>query len=301
MNSLLIDGNSLMYRAYYGSAYSPAGVLKNSKGQAVNAVLTFNKMIERIIKAYPANNILIAFDAGKKTRRHEKLESYKAGRASTPPELITQFPIAKEMLDLMGIKRFEMQGIEADDIIATAAFKLASEGRQAMIVSSDRDLFQMVSDKITIIVPQNGAKPDLIMTPENFVEVYGVLPHQVADLKGIMGDTSDNLEGVKGIGEKGAMKLIADHGSLEGIYENIASLTPSVQQKLNDSREMAFLCKELATLDRHVELPFDLVETAYKGEVSEELIEFFKLHELNSLVKRYQTEVKEKVLHNIIF
>lgn len=300
MNSLLIDGNSLLYRAYYGSSYSPAGILTNSKGQAVNAVLTFNKMIERIIKAYPANNILIAFDAGKKTRRHEKLASYKAGRASTPPELISQFPIAKKMLDLMGIKRLELEGIEADDIIATAANRLALEGRQTMIVSSDRDLFQMVSEKITVIVPQNGSKPDLIMTPDNFLEIYGVNPSQVADLKGIMGDASDNLEGVKGIGEKGAIKLIKEYGSLEGIYENISAFSASIQQKLNESKQMAFLCKELATLDKMVELPFDLVELSYLPSVSSELIEFYKYYELNSLVKKFENEVKEKIFHNII-
>lgn len=300
MKSLLIDGNSLLYRAYYGSSYSPAGILTNSKGQAVNAVLTFNKMIERIIKTYPADNILVAFDAGKKTRRHDKLASYKAGRASTPPELITQFPIAKQMLDLMGIKRLELEGIEADDIIATAAFKLASEGRYVMIVSSDRDLFQMVSDMITVIVPQNGAKPDLIMHPENFVEVYGVNPSQVTDLKGIMGDTSDNLEGVKGIGEKGAIKLIKEYNSLEGIYEKIDSLSASVQQKLINSKEMAFLCKELATLDKNVDLPFKLSEISYVHKVSSELIEFYKFHELNSLVKKFENVVEEKILHNII-
>ena len=233
-------------------------------------------------------------------KTHEKLESYKAGRASTPAELITQFPIAKQMLDLMGIKRYEFQGIEADDIIATIAHRLDKENRQVRIVSSDRDLFQMVTNNISIIVPQNGSKPDLIMTTENFEELYGCKPSQVPDLKGIMGDPSDNLEGVKGIGEKGALKLIYDYQSLEGIYENISSLSTSLQTKLNDSKQMAFLCKELATLDREVELPFDLSEIKYTYHVTEELIKFFKEHELNSLVKKYEADVQVDLFHNII-
>lgn len=299
MKTILIDGNSLMYRAYFGTAYS--GVMKNSSGTPVNAILTFHNMIFRIIQNYNPTHILVAFDAGKKTRRHEKLASYKAGRASTPPELIIQFPLAKKMLDLMGIARKELSEIEADDIIASMASKLQEDDNQVMIVSSDRDLFQMVSKQVSIVVPQNSSKPDLVVTNDNFLEVFGCYPYQVPDLKAIMGDSSDNLDGVKGIGEKGALKLVNEFGSLEKIYENIDSFSDSVKTKLINSKEMAFLCKELATLDRNVELELSHSDLKYSNKISQELIDYFMNLEINSLVKKYKHLVDKKILGNIVF
>lgn len=301
MKVLLIDGNSLMYRGYYGSAYSPAGVLKNSSGTPVNAILTFNNMISRLVSTYKPTHVLVAFDAGKKTRRHEKLASYKAGRSATPPELIIQFPLTKQMLDLMGVARKEITGVEADDIIASMAEKLSKENHDVFIVSSDRDLFQMVSENVSMIVPQNVPKPDLIVNKNNFLEVFGCEPCQVPDLKAIMGDSSDNLEGVKGIGEKGALKLISEHKTLENIYQNIESFSDSIKNKLISSKDMAFLCKELATLDKNVDLELDLNSLSYFGNISNELINYFKDLELNSLVKKYEPLATKKILDNIVF
>ena len=281
---LLIDGNSLTYRAYFGSAFGPRGILTTSKGVPINAVLTLYRMINKAIRQYKPTKILIAFDAGSKTKRHEKLESYKGGRSKTPDELIQQFPIVKEMIGLMGIKHHEIPLIEADDIIATLA-KQHSDKAHVTVHSSDKDLLQLVDTNIDVSLPQNGGAPNVVVTTENFFEKYGYTPEQVKDMKGIVGDPSDNLPGVKGIGEKGALKLIDEYGTLENIYANIDQYTESVANKLRNSKDIAYLCKELATLEFDIELPYSYEELDYKNEISDKLIDFFGKYELNSLIQ----------------
>ena len=283
---LLIDGNSIVYRAFYGSAYGPAGIMTNSKGFPVNAISTFNRMITKSISMYEPSHVFVAFDAGKQTFRHEKLESYKGGRQSTPPELIQQFPEVKKMLGLMGIKSYEIKNIEADDIIGTLS-KNFSEFSEVLVLSSDKDLHQLVKERVTVIAPQNGPKPDKILNITNFFIETGMYPIQVPDFKGIVGDASDNLPGVKGIGLKGAIKLLDQYDTLEGVYENMGDLTPKMQEKLVESKEMAFLCKELATLKFDVEVPYTFDEMKWNNDVSTELIDFFRDHEIHSLVNRY--------------
>ena len=290
---LLIDGNSLTYRAYFASAFSPAGILTTKDGTAVNAVLTLNMMFNKLFREYKPTHILVAFDAGKKTFRHEKLESYKGGRNKTPSELIKQFPLVKEMLDKWGIKHFEVNNIEADDIIATLAKKHNHE-IQVSVVSSDKDLYQLVQENVEIIVPQNGSKPNKILNTRNFIETQGYRPDQVIDIKGLVGDPSDNLPGVKGVGEKGATKLLSKYDTLEGVYENIDEQTPSLKNKLIESKKMAFLCKEIATLFYEVDVPFTLSEMKFTGQITQELIDFFKEYELNSLVRRFESKIVDK-------
>ncbi|MCK5866992.1 MAG: hypothetical protein KAG14_01195 [Mycoplasmataceae bacterium] len=280
---LLIDGNSLTYRAYFGSAFGPQGILTTSNGTPVNAVLTLYRMINKAINQYKPTKILIAFDAGSKTKRHEKLKTYKGGRSKTPDELIQQFPIVKEMITLMGIKHHEIPLIEADDIIATLA-KRHNDKAHVTVHSSDKDLLQLVDENIDISLPQNRGAPNIIVTIKNFFDKYGYTPEQVKDIKGIVGDPSDNLPGVKGIGEKGAIKLINEYGTLENIYENIDKYTESVSNKLKTSKDIAYLCKELATLEFDIQLPYSYEDLDFKNVISEELNEFFRKYELNSLV-----------------
>lgn len=289
---LLIDGNSLTYRAYYGSAYSPRGILKTSDGTAVNAVLTLNRMLIKAFKQYEPTHVLIAFDAGPKTVRHDKLDSYKAGRQKTPDELIQQFPLVKEMIAKMGIKHYELDQIEADDIIASLADKYASTS-EVVVMSSDKDLFQLVQENVSIAVPQNGAKPNDSIVISEFFERFGYNPDQVKDMKGLVGDSSDNLPGVKGMGPKGALKLIQEYKTLEGIYENIDKITGATKDKLIASKDMALLCKDLATLIYDIEVPYEFEEMKYDGSISEGLISFFEKYELNSLVKAYGQKVKK--------
>ncbi len=285
---LLIDGNSLTYRGYYATAHSPAGILTSSNGTPVNAVLSMCNMLSSILFQEKPTHVLIAFDAGKKTRRHELLSDYKGGRSKTPEELITQFPIIKEMVELMGIKWYELSGWEADDIIATMATQASEAEFDVKILSSDKDLLQLVDKNTEVFFNNKGVKDLKKINESNFFELMGHNPDQVVDFKGIMGDPSDNLEGVKGIGKVGANKLIEKYGSLENIYENIEEITGATKDKLIASQKLAILCKQIATLNREVEVPFTLKETTYNFHITEELINFFKKYELNSLIKRFE-------------
>ncbi len=298
---LLIDGNSLTYRAFYGSAYGPRGILKTSDETPINAVLTLNKMLEKAFRQYKPTHLLIAFDAGPKTFRHEKLDSYKAGRRKTPEELIVQFPLVKEMITKMGIVHYEMDSIEADDIIATLAKKYASNDTEVVVMSSDRDLFQLVDKNISVAVPQNGNKANTSITIDNFFEIHSYNPNQVKDIKGLVGDSSDNLPGVVGIGPKGAVKLISKYHSLENIYENIEEIKGSIQTKLIKDKKMALLCKEIATLKYDVEVPYSFEKMIYEQTISDDFKDFLVKYELFSLIKQYDITIEnkeEEKIHN---
>ncbi len=289
---LLIDGNSLTYRAYFGSAFSPQGILTNADGIPINAVLTLNSMLNKAIRNYEPTHVFVAFDAGKVTERHSKLESYKAGRKKTPAELLQQMPIVKEMIAKMGINHYEIPGIEADDIIGTLA-TIYRKDLEVLVLSSDKDLLQLVQENVSVILPQNGAKPDKFVTIGDFYDLYGYNPSQVVDIKGLVGDASDNLPGVKGIGEKGAVKLLTQCLTLEGVYDKMSEHTPKIQEKLQASKDMAFLCKDLATLVVDLELPYTLDSLAFGNVITPGLMGFFKDYGLKSLIRRFENEVTE--------
>lgn len=294
---LLIDGNSITYRAFFATAMSPAGIMRNSKGTPINAVLALSRMLVKVIDTYKPTHVLVAFDAGKKTKRHDKLESYKAGRAKTPEELIIQFPIVKKMLDLMGIKHFETSEIEADDIIGSIATQHCND-IDVLVLSSDRDMLQLVNETTTVIIPQSGAKDDIIVSYTSFKEMYGYMPHQVTDMKGLVGDSSDNLPGVAGIGPKGALKLLDEYESLENIYNNIDKITGSTKVKLETHKEMALLCKEIATIFRDIEVPFALDDLSFEWDITDTLISFYRELETNSLVTFFLKKQKETLVRN---
>lgn len=282
-NILLIDGNSITYRAYYANANSPQGILTNSKGQPVNAILILNRVIRKTIQNYKPSHILIAFDAGSKTFRHKEMAEYKSGRSKTPEELLFQIPLVKEMINLMGIKHFELDLIEADDIIATIAKKYSNEYK-INILSSDKDLLQLVSKNINVIQPQNGNKKDKIVNLENFEKINGHKPSQVTDFKGLVGDSSDSLPGVKGLGPKTANKLLEKFHNIENIYKNIENINGSLKEKLIEDQEMANKCKKLATLKFDVDIPYEINDLEFKNKTIEKLINFYKKYELSSLV-----------------
>lgn len=294
---LLIDGNSITYRAFFATAMSPAGIMRNSKGTPINAVLALSRMLVRVIDTYKPSHVLVAFDAGKKTKRHDKLESYKAGRAKTPDDLIVQFPIVKKMLDLMGIKHFEASEIEADDIIGSIATQHCND-IEVLVLSSDRDMLQLVNESTAVVIPQSGAKEDLIITHTNFLENFGYHPTQVTDMKGLVGDSSDNLPGVAGIGPKGALKLLEEYKSLENIYINIDKITGSTKVKLETHKEMALLCKEIATIFKDIHVPFSLQDLIFEWNITETLIDFYRELELNSLVTFFTKKQKETIVRN---
>lgn len=255
---VLVDGNNLLFRSYYATAYQ-GNFMKNSKGFPTNALYGFVNMINKIIHEENPEYMMVAFDKGK-TFRHDKYEDYKAGRIEMPSELKAQFPVAKKILTNLGIKWFEIDNYEADDIVGTLAKMIDEEtDYQGLIVSSDKDLLQLISDKL--VMKMLKTKDYVMMTKETFYETYGLTPDKMIDIKALQGDSSDNIHGVKGIGEKTALKLLQEYGSLEGIYDNLAYLKTSVATKLINDREKAFESKDLVTIYKDVPLGFGLEDT----------------------------------------
>ena len=281
---ILVDGNNLLFRSYYATAYT-GNMMKNSKGFPTNGLYGFINMMNRIIKEEDPQYILVAFDKGK-TFRHDKYEVYKAGRQAMPDELKLQFPVAKELLGAMGIKYFEIDNYEADDIIGTMS-KIVDEEDEfiATIVSSDKDLLQLISDEVTVKLLKSN--DHIMMTPEVFRETYKVDPIRMIDLKALMGDSSDNIPGVKGIGEKTAISLIEKYGSLENLYNNLDSVTGKTKEKLELDRENAFMSYDIATIFREVPIPFSLADCKYEGIKRDELFKFLEELEMPSLIRKY--------------
>ena len=294
---VLIDGNNLMFRSYYATAYA-GNLMKNSKGFVTNALYGFANMMNKIIHEEEFSYILVAFDKGK-TFRHDTYSLYKAGRIETPADLKNQFPKAKEMLDAMGIKWYETDGYEADDIIGTLSKIATDNDYETLIVSSDRDLLQLINDKVTVKLLKT--KDYIMMTKDAFVSEYNLEPIKIIDLKGLQGDKSDNIPGVKGIGEKTALKLLQDYGSLENIYVNIDKIKGKVKENLINYKDDAFASKQLATIYKEVPLDFTLEDTLYRG-ANDNLKSFYEDLEFYSFIKNIKVDkdITEPVV-NIIY
>lgn len=289
---ILVDGNNLLFRSYYATAYS-GNFMKNSKGFPTNALYGFTNMINKIINDEKPEYMLVAFDKGK-TFRHDKYEDYKAGRIQMPDELKMQFPIAKDLLTYMGIKWFEIDNYEADDIVGTLAKKIDEQDGiyEALIVSSDKDLLQLISDNVTVKMLKT--KDYIMMTPDSFFDIYGVTPDKMIDIKALQGDASDNIHGVKGIGEKTALKLLQEYGSLEGIYENIDNIKGSVKDKLINDKAKAFESKDLVTIYKEVPLGFDIEDTIIKDNDIVSLKKTYEELEFYSLLKNISLPKKQE-------
>ena len=291
---ILVDGNNLLFRSFYATAYQGV-IMKNSKGFPTNALYGFINMMNKIVKEENPSYILVAFDKGK-TFRHDKYESYKAGRAAMPDELKLQFPKAKEVLDTMGIKHFEIDNYEADDIIGTLSKKVEEEEDFiGTIISSDKDLLQLISDEVVVKLLKSN--DHIMMTKEEFRNTYQVDPIHMIDLKALMGDSSDNIPGVKGIGEKTAINLLSKYGSLDGVYENIDNISGKTKEKLEQDKENAYMSYDLATIYREVPLGFSLEDCKYNGVKEEELKKELEELEFYSLLKKMNfsnTEVEEE-------
>ena len=245
---LLIDGNSLMYRAYFSTAYS-GRLMQTKAGFVTNALHGFISMMSKVEKDFDYTHILVAFDAGKKTFRNDLLESYKAGRSEMPDDLRSQIPVIKKYLDLMGIHRHEIENFEADDIIGSMAqIGCDASFTKIDIISGDKDLLQLVNDCVTVYITRKGVTELESYTPAEIMEKYQTTPDKMTDLKGMMGDPSDNLPGIPGIGEKTAIKLLGRFGSLEALLERTDELKGKQKEKVENNKEMARLCKEMATI-----------------------------------------------------
>ncbi len=290
---ILVDGNNLLFRSYYATSYSGV-IMRNSKGFPTNALYGFINMMNKIIEEEKPNYILVAFDKGK-TFRHEKYKDYKAGRREMPEELKLQFPKAKEILDTMGIKHFEIDNYEADDIIGTLA-KIVDEENKfiATIISSDKDLLQLISNEVEVKLLKT--KGSIRFDEETFKEYYGTTPIHMIDLKALMGDASDNISGVKGIGEKTAITLLKKYGSLDEIYNNLENIGGKTAEKLETGKEDAYTSFDLATIYREVPIPFALEDCIYQGLNTEEYIAILRELEFKSLLKKISVSIDNTVL-----
>lgn len=297
---ILVDGNNLLFRSYYATAYN-GNFMKNSKGFPTNALFGFSNMINKIILEEKPTYILVAFDKGK-TFRHEKYNEYKAGRIEMPDELRLQFPIAKKLLELMGIKYYEIENYEADDIIGTFSKFCDNTKYTGTIISSDKDLLQLITDSVDIKLLKS--KDYIRYNPESFYEEYKIKPINIIDLKSLMGDSSDNIKGVKGIGEKTALKLLQEYKTLNGIYENIDKISGKIKEKLIDGKNDAYISYELATIVTNVPIEISIDDIKYKGnqaglnDLYEEL-EFYSFLKKDKVEKEVTKPFDVKIIKNI--
>ncbi len=280
---ILVDGNNLLFRSYYATAYT-GNLMQNSKGFPTNAIYGFVNMINKIITEEEPKYIIVAFDKGK-TFRHEQYDFYKQGRSETPEELKVQFPIAKDILNAMGIKYYECDNYEADDIIGTfARYCDEEEDFIGTIVSSDKDLLQLISPDIDMKLLKQ--KDYIRYNEQTFFEDYGIPPKQVVDLKALMGDPSDNIPGVKGVGEKTALKLLQQYKTLDGVYEHIDEIKGKLHEKLVDDKENAYMSYEIATIVRDVPMEISIPDIKYRGNDVEKLNDIYEELEFYSLLKK---------------
>ena len=286
---VLVDGNNLLFRSYYATAYT-GNIMRNRDGFPTNGLYGFVNMINKIVAEENPKYMMVAFDIGK-TFRHEKYKDYKGGRRETPEDLKVQFPIAKKILTAMGIKYLECEGYEADDIIGTISSWCDKDPEyEALIVSSDKDLLQLISDET--VVKLLKPKDYIMMDKATFIQTYGFEPIKMIDLKALMGDASDNIPGVKGIGEKTAIKLLTQYGSLDGIYENIDNIKGSTHEKLVTGNEDAYYSKELVTIYREVPLNITWDDLLYGDENTNELIQLYNELNFYSLLKKASSNKK---------
>ena len=287
---ILMDGNSIAFRAFYGLP-----LLTNQSGLHTNAIFGYARLLEKIIKEEEPDYFLVAFDAGKSTFRHKQYTEYKGGRQKTPPELGEQFAPIRQLIDTYGIKRFEHEDYEADDIIGTWT-KLADEEKfETIVITGDKDLTQLASDYTKVYITKKGVTDIEVYTPEHVSEVYdGLKPLQIIDLKGLMGDKSDNIPGVPGVGEKTAVKLLKEYDSVENVLDNLDNITgKKLNENLTNNKETALMSKALATIYRDMTFDFDLEDLKFTSEDSKEKYDLFKELEFNSMLDNMEASEAE--------
>ena len=288
--AILIDGNNLLFRSYYATAYN-GNLMKNSKGFPTNALFGFVNMLNKIINEEKPEYIMVAFDTGHNFRK-DLCDTYKDGRIETPNDLKIQFPEAKKICTLLGIKYIECDNYEADDIIGTFA-RMADEDKNynATIISSDKDLLQLISDEVDVKLLKQ--KDYILMNEQTFFEHYGIKPIRMIDLKALMGDPSDNIPGVKGIGEKTALSLLVKYDTLDNLYNHLDELTPKTKEKLLNDKESAFFSYKLATIYKTIDFDYTFESIKYNKPDITGLIEKYKELEFNSFLKNLSVNNEE--------
>lgn len=279
---IVVDANSLIHRAFH--ALPP---FKTKNGELVNAVYGFYSILINILTRIKPDYIAICFDVKKKTFRHEIYKEYKGKRVKAPDELYAQFDRIKEILGVLEFPIFQQEGFEADDVIATVADKVEKDPNiNVYVVTSDKDALQLVNDQTFVVSPAKGGTDNKIYDPEAVFERFGLTPDQIIDFKAIMGDNSDNIPGVVGIGEKGATNLLQKYQTLDGIYENLEEITGAIHTKLEEQKEGAYFSQKLVTLVHDVPIEFDLEKTEYNPEDFKRGMPLFEELEFRSLIGR---------------
>lgn len=282
---IILDGNSVMFRAYYATAYT-GNLMQARSGLYTNAIYGFVNMIQHILQTEDMTNIFVAFDKGKKTLRHQTYSEYKSGRSATPEEFLMQIPYIKEYLDVLGIKHLELDDYEADDIVGSMAYLAKDKFDEVMVVSGDKDLLQLAKDNIHVYLTKKGLTDLECYTEENFKSLMGIESSQMVDYKGLIGDNSDNLPGVPGVGPKTAAKLLDQYGSLEGIINNLDNLSGKLKENISTYKEQALRSKTLATLYLDVDLEYSVEDTLYVEPSKLELRKFYEKVEFKSFIKK---------------
>ncbi|MGG0720564.1 DNA polymerase I [Robertmurraya massiliosenegalensis] len=294
---VLIDGNSIAYRAFFALP-----LLNNDKGIHTNAVYGFTMMLMKILEEEKPTHIMVAFDAGKTTFRHKTFSEYKGGRQKTPPELSEQFPYIRELLDAYRIPRYELENFEADDIIGTLSLKAEQDGFEVKVISGDKDLTQLSSEKTTVAITRKGITDIEEYTPEHIKEKYGLTPEQIIEMKGLMGDNSDNIPGIPGVGEKTAIKLLKEFQTVDNLLNSIEQVNgKKLKEKIEEFQEQARMSKELATIIRDAPVEVELGEIEYESYEPENVVKLFKELGFNSLLEKLDVVEENKPLEDIEF
>lgn len=285
---ILIDGNSLLFKAYYATA-SMGNLMVNKDGIPTNAVFGFANMLQKILERNSAY-IVVAFDYGKKTFRNDLLEEYKATRKETPDELKCQFAMVREFLDAYQIPYYELEGYEGDDLIGTLSRLGEEDGLSVSIFTGDKDAFQLVSSQTTVYRTVKGVTQLDVYTPETIQEKYGLQPDQIRDFLGLMGDSADNIPGIKGVGEKTALKLLHQYGTVENLKEHMDEIKGKMGEKIRENIDLGIQSKKIATILRDVPVTLDLNQARYEGYDFEKLKAFYTRYDMNSLLKKISVE-----------
>lgn len=289
---ILIDGNSLLFKAFYATSYT-GNYMVNRNGIPTNGVYGFARMVEKIISTNP-KYVIVAFDYGKKTFRNELLDTYKATRKETPQELVPQFALAREYLTAHNITWYEVEGYEGDDIIGTLVDFGEKNNLKVSVYTGDKDANQLISPQTTIYRTVKGVTELDIYNEQTLLDKYGLKPDQFRDFLGLMGDSSDNIPGIKGVGEKTALKLLHQYGTIEGLQEHQDEIKGKMGEKIRAGIEDALMSKKVATILRDIPIDVDLEKATYQGYDYETLKSFYEKYDMNSLIKSMTTEAAPK-------
>lgn len=289
---ILIDGNSLLFKAFYATSYT-GNYMVNRNGIPTNGVYGFARMVEKIISTNP-KYVIVAFDYGKKTFRNELLDTYKATRKETPQELVPQFALAREYLTAHNITWYEIEGYEGDDIIGTLVDFGEKNNLKVSVYTGDKDANQLISPQTTIYRTVKGVTELDIYNEQTLLDKYGLKPDQFRDFLGLMGDSSDNIPGIKGVGEKTALKLLHQYGTIEGLQEHQDEIKGKMGEKIRAGMEDALMSKKVATILRDIPIDVDLEKATYQGYDYETLKSFYEKYDMNSLIKSMTTEAAPK-------